>query len=170
MAEVARVRAELGYPIMVTPFPQIVCSQAVYNVIGTGRYATVPDQVIRYVLGTFGRPTGPVDPQVKDRILALPRARELMAEPPPPGLRELRARFPGAGDEELLLRAVMPTAEVDAMLAAGPARRHYNPDLAGVLALLRGLASRPAPAQLAVSRPGFRLELRDRGEVHAPGA
>ena len=41
---------------MVTPFPQIVCSQAVYNVIGAGRYATVPDQVIRYVLGTFGRP------------------------------------------------------------------------------------------------------------------
>jgi oxaloacetate decarboxylase alpha subunit len=56
------------------------------------------------------------------------------------------------------------------MLTAGPARRHYNPDLAGVLALLRGLASRLAPAQLAVSKPGFRLELRDRGESHAPGA
>jgi oxaloacetate decarboxylase alpha subunit len=160
MDEVARVRAELGYPIMVTPFPQIVCSQAVYNVIGRERYATVPDQVIRYVLGTFGRPTGPVDQQVKDRILALPRARELAAEPPPPGLRELRARFPGAGDEELLLRAVMPSAEVDAMLAAGPARRHYNPELAGVLGLLAGLGSRPALAHFAVSKPGFRLELR----------
>ena len=173
MAEVARVRAELGYPIMVTPFPQIVCSQAVYNVIGRERYGTVPDQVIRYVLGTFGRPTGQVDPGVKDRILALPRARELMAEPPSPGLRELRARFPGAGDEELLLRAVMPAAEVDAMLAAGPARRHYNPDLAGVLGLLRELGSRPPLAQLEVSKPGFRLELRggadahDRGELHA---
>ena len=176
MAEVARVRAELGYPIMVTPFPQIVCSQAVYNVIGRERYATVPDQVIRYVLGTFGRPTGQVDPAVKDRILALPRAGELMAEPPPPGLRELRARFPGAGDEELLLRAVMPAAEVDVMLAAGPARRHYNPDIAGVLGLLRELASRPPLAHLAVSKPGFRLELRagadahDRGELHASDA
>ncbi len=160
MDEVALVRAELGYPIMVTPFPQIVCSQAVYNVIGRERYATVPDQVIRYVLGTFGRPTGPVDPQVADRILALPRARELAAEPPPPGLRELRARFPGAGDEELLLRAVMPAAEVDAMLAAGPARRHYNPELAGVLGLLAELGSRPAMAEVAVAKPGFRLELR----------
>jgi oxaloacetate decarboxylase alpha subunit len=72
MAEVAQVRAELGYPIMVTPFPQIVCSQGVYNVIGRERYATVPDQVIRYVLGTFGRPTGPVDPHVADKILASP--------------------------------------------------------------------------------------------------
>ena len=160
MAEVAQVRAELGYPIMVTPFPQIVCSQAVYNVIGAGRYATVPDQVIRYVLGTFGRPTGPVDPDVADRILALPRARELMAEPPPPDLAQLRARFPGAGDEELLLRAVMPAAEVDAMLAAGPARRHYNPDLAGVLSFLRELGSRPGLSHVAVAKPGFRLELR----------
>ena len=160
MAEVAQVRAELGYPIMVTPFPQIVCSQAVYNVIGRERYDTVPDQVIRYVLGTFGRPTGPVDPQVADKILGRPRARELMAEPPPPGLAELRARFPGAGDEELLLRAVMPAAEVDAMLAAGPVRRHYNPDVAGVLGLLTGLGSRPGLTHVAVSKPGFRLELR----------
>jgi oxaloacetate decarboxylase alpha subunit len=170
LAEVAQVRAELGYPIMVTPFPQIVCSQAVNNVIGAGRYATVPDQVIRYVLGTFGRPTGPVDPDVRDRIMALPRARELMAEPPPPGVAELRARFPGAGDEELLLRAVMPAAEVDAMLAAGPARRHYNPDLAGVLSLLAGLRSRPPLAHLAVSKPGFRLELRGPGPPDAAGA
>jgi oxaloacetate decarboxylase alpha subunit len=163
LAEVAQVRAELGYPIMVTPFPQIVCSQAVYNVIGTGRYATVPDQVIRYVLGTFGRPAGPVDPDVADRIMSLPRTSELMAEPPPPGLRDLRARFPGAGDEELLLRAVMPAAEVDAMLAAGPARRHYNPDLAGVLRLLAELRSRPPLASFAVSKPGLRLELRGAG-------
>jgi oxaloacetate decarboxylase alpha subunit len=170
LAEVARVRAELGYPIMVTPFPQIVCSQAVCNVIGAGRYAIVPDQVIRYVLGTFGRPTGTVDPQVEDRILALPRARELRAEPPPPGLRDLRARFPGTGDEELLLRAVMPAAEVDAMLAAGPARRHYNPDLAGVLRLLAELRSRPPLAHFAVRKPGFRLELRGDGASRAAGA
>ncbi|MBO0776336.1 MAG: biotin carboxyl carrier protein, partial [Actinobacteria bacterium] len=98
LEEVSRVRAELGYPIMVTPFPQIVCSQALCNVIGAGRYATVPDQVIRYVLGRFGRPTRPVDPDVAGRILALPRARELLAEPPPPTVAELRRRFRGAGD------------------------------------------------------------------------
>ncbi len=38
------MRAELGYPIMVTPFPQIVCTQALFNVIGAERYANVPDQ------------------------------------------------------------------------------------------------------------------------------
>ena len=57
--EVSRVRAELGYPIMVTPFPQMVMGQALSNVLGRSRYDVVPDQVIRYVLGSFGKPTAP---------------------------------------------------------------------------------------------------------------
>jgi oxaloacetate decarboxylase alpha subunit len=161
MEEVSRVRAELGYPIMVTPFPQIVCGQALYNVIGTERYANVSDQAIRYVLGRFGRPTAPVDPDVADRILSRPRARELMAEPPPPSPAELRQRFgPKISDEELLLRATMPADQVDAMLAAGPARRHYNPDRKPVLDLLAGLGTRPGVSGVVVDKPGFRLELR----------
>jgi oxaloacetate decarboxylase alpha subunit len=171
MAEVDRVRAELGYPIMVTPFPQMVCSQALYNVIGAQRYANVPDQVIRYVLGSFGRPTAPVDPDVKDKILSRPRARELAAEPPPPSPAELRRRFaPGISDEELLLRATMPAEQVDAMLAAGPAKRHYNPDLEPVLTLLRELRGRPPLTELTVDKPRLRLRLRGgehRSTAHA---
>jgi oxaloacetate decarboxylase alpha subunit len=159
--EVIRVRAELGFPIMVTPFPQMVCSQALYNVIGTERYANVSDQVIRYVLGSFGRPTAPVETDVADRILDRPRARELADEPPPPSVAELRTRFPrGISDEELLLRASMPAEQVDAMLAAGPARRHYNPDIAPVLELLHELRGRPAVPDLTVAKSDFRLELQ----------
>jgi oxaloacetate decarboxylase (Na+ extruding) subunit alpha len=51
------VRADLGYPITVTPFPQMVCSQALFNIISGKRYSQVSDQVIRYVMGRFGRPT-----------------------------------------------------------------------------------------------------------------
>ena len=72
MAEVAQVRAELGYPIMVTPFPQIVCSQAVYNVIGRERYATVPDQVIRYVLGKLAGLPARLIPMSPTRFWASP--------------------------------------------------------------------------------------------------
>jgi oxaloacetate decarboxylase alpha subunit len=163
------VRAELGYPIMVTPFPQIVCGQALYNVIGAERYANVSDQAIRYVLGRFGRPTAPVDGWVRDRILSRPRATELMAEPPPASPAELRRRFPARiSDEELLLRATMPAGEVDAMLAAGPARRHYNPDLVPVLDLLSGLRDRSGLSALVVDKPGFRLELRN-GQDWSPG-
>ena len=161
--EVGRVRAELGYPIMVTPFPQMVVSQALFNVMGE-RYANVPDQVIRYAMGGFGRPTAPIEPDVLDRILDRPRARELADEPPPPSPAELRRRFPGVSDEELLLRAHMPAEQVDAMVAAGPAPRHYNPALAPVLALLGELGSRPSVQDLAISKPGLRLSVRRSSE------
>jgi oxaloacetate decarboxylase alpha subunit len=166
MEEITLVRAELGYPIMVTPFPQMVIGQALANVVGGGaRYDQVPDQVIRYVLGSFGKPTMPVDSAVLDRILSRPRARELADEPPPLSVAELRHRF-GAHvpDEELLLRFGMPAAEVDGMLAAGPAVTHYNPDAQPVLRLLRELGNRPAPDRLTVDKPGFRLELKGRQE------
>jgi oxaloacetate decarboxylase alpha subunit len=162
LEEVPQVRAELGYPIMVTPFPQMVCTQALYNLLGTRRYENVPDEVIRYVLARFGRPTSPIDPEVKDKILSLPRARELAAEPPPPSPDELRRRFPGVGDEELILRATMPGDQVDAMRKAPPSPRHYNPALRPVLGLLEELARRPALSQLHLEQPGWRLALSRR--------
>ena len=164
--EVTQVRAELGYPIMVTPFPQMVMGQALANVVSENRYEVVPDQVIRYVLGSFGKPTADVEPWVLDRILDRPRARELAAEPPPPTVAELRQRLPrGITDEELLLRFGMPGEEVDAMLAAAPAARHYHPEVQPVLRLLRELGSRPPAWRLVVDKPGFRLELRGPGHA-----
>jgi len=162
--EVPRVRAELGYPIMVTPFPQIVSTQAMLNVTSGTRFGSVPDQVIRYVLGKFGRPTAPVDPGVMDRIMALPRAKELMNEPPPPSPADLRKRFgPNMSDEELLLRAVMPAEQVDAMLAAGPAKRGYNPDTRALIELLKELTQRPPAAELSIEKPGMKIRLRSNG-------
>jgi oxaloacetate decarboxylase alpha subunit len=166
--EVGRVRVELGHPIMVTPFPQMVVSQALFNVMSGvmgERYANVPDQVIRYVLGSFGRPTAPIDPQVQDRILDRPRARELAAEPDPPTPAELRRQFGTAiSDEELLLRAHMPAEQVDAMLAAGPAPDHFNPDVAPVLRLLRELGDRRTVHDLAIAKPNLRLSVHRRTE------
>jgi oxaloacetate decarboxylase alpha subunit len=170
MLEVDRVRAELGYPIMVTPFPQIVVSQALANLIGTERYANVTDQVIRYVLGRFGRPTAEVDPAVKDKILARPRSRELQAEPPPATPADLRRLFPpGISDEELLLRATMPAEQVDAMLAAVPAPRHYNPHLRPVLKLLEELVKRKPMDELVVETQGLRLQLRGNHRLSSGG-
>ena len=162
--EVSQVRAELGYPIMVTPFPQMVMGQALANVLSGARYSVVPDQVIRYVLGSFGKPTAPVEPSVLDRIMERPRARELAAEPPPQPVADLRRRLPrGISDEELLLRFGMPAGEVDAMLAARPAARHYTPEVQPVLRLLRELGSRPPVSRLVVDKPGFRLSLSSSG-------
>ncbi len=165
MAEVGRVRAELGYPIMVTPFPQMVSTQALFNVIGKERYENVPDEVIRYVLGSFGRPTAEVDANVLDRIMNLPRSKELAKEPSPLSPAELRKQFAkNISDEEFLLRAVMPAEQVDAMVAAGPAKRHYNPLIKPVLNLLKELKQRRAFSELMIEKEDFRLELRSHRE------
>jgi oxaloacetate decarboxylase (Na+ extruding) subunit alpha len=159
LEEIAIVRGELGYPIMVTPFSQIVGAQAVMNLLGQ-RYANVPDEVIRFVIGRFGRPTGAVEPNLLDRIMSLPRTKELLAEPPMAEMSELR-RIIGKdlSDEEFLLRAVMPAAQVDAMMQAGPAKRGYSPTLSNVRAMLKDLSARPDIKRFRVERPGFLLEL-----------
>jgi oxaloacetate decarboxylase (Na+ extruding) subunit alpha len=159
--ELGRVRQELGWPIVMTPFSQILLTQAVMNVTGHDRYAVVGDELIRYTLGRFGKPMLPIAPEVMDRIDSLPRTRELREEPGMPPLAELRKRIgPALSDEEFLLRATMPGEQVDAMKAAGPASQSYTPEIAPVLQLLRRLAERRDIARLSVEKPGFRLELK----------
>ena len=159
--ELDRVRQELGWPIVMTPFSQMLLTQAVMNVTGKERYAMVPDEVIRYALGRFGRPNVPIAPEVMDRIEALPRARELRREPGMPALAELRRRIgPDLSDEEFLLRATMPAGQVDAMKAAGPAERVYHPARTPVMNLIRQLTARRDLAHVCVEKTGFRLELR----------
>ena len=134
------------------------------NVTSKERYRTVPDEVIRYALGRFGKPNVPIDANVMDRINALPRTRELQAEPAMAPLEELRPRIgPRLSDEEFLLRAVMPAGQVDAMYAAPPALRHYDPTIRPVMNLLRQLTSHRDVSQLTVEKAGFRLELRRHG-------
>lgn len=161
--ELGCVREELGWPIVMTPFAQMVLAQAVMNVTGKERYQVVPDEVIRYALGRFGKPNVPIDPNVMDRIDSMPRTRELRAEPPMAPLGELRRRMgTHLSDEEFLLRAVMPGGLVDTMLATGPAPRRYDPELRPLMSLLRQLTSRHDLSQVTVEKPGFRLELRGR--------
>jgi oxaloacetate decarboxylase alpha subunit len=69
LAEVPRVRAELGYPPLVTPTSQIVGTQAVFNVVMGERYKVVPKEVKNYVLGYYGRPPAEIDPEIKKKII-----------------------------------------------------------------------------------------------------
>lgn len=166
--ELARVREELGWPIVMTPFSQIVLTQAVMNVVDGKRYKTVPDEVIRYAIGRFGRPNIPIEPNVMEFIESLPRTKALREEPLMPPLAELRQRIGvNLSDEEFLLRAVMPAPQVDAMIAAGPAKRTYDLSLAPVMKLLKELTERRDLSEITVERPGFKLELRGRAEQAA---
>jgi oxaloacetate decarboxylase alpha subunit len=159
--ELGQVREELGWPIVMTPFAQIVMTQAFMNVTARERYAVIPDEVIRYAIGRFGRSNTPIDARVMDRIESLPRTRELRAEPAMAPLEELRRQLGvGLSDEEFLLRATMPASQVDAMIAAGPAVRHYDAAIQPAMSLIRKLTARRDLTQVSVEKAGFRLELR----------
>src|SRR4030095_3596913 len=94
LEETIRVRAEFGYPIMVTPLSQFVGSQAAINVIVGERYKEVTDQVIKFALGHAGAEGArDMDPAVKDKILDRPRAKELAKwKPDDPSPDEMRRR------------------------------------------------------------------------------
>jgi oxaloacetate decarboxylase (Na+ extruding) subunit alpha len=159
--EIGHVREELGWPIVMTPFAQMLLTQAFLNVTGPERYGVVPDEVVRYALGRFGRPNIPIAPAVLARIEALPRTKELKAEPAMAPLAQLRARLgEGLSDEEFLLRATMPATLVDAMRSAGPAARHYDPGSRPVMDLLRRVLKLHNVSELSVVKKDFRLELR----------
>lgn len=69
LAEVPKVRKELGYPPLVTPTSQLVGIQAVLNVISGKRYSIVPKEIKDYVKGLYGKPPAPIDEKVRKRII-----------------------------------------------------------------------------------------------------
>jgi pyruvate carboxylase subunit B len=66
--ETARVRAEFGYPPLVTPTSQIVGAQAVQNVL-IGRYKLFSNEAREYISGGYGRPPAPIAPDVQKAVL-----------------------------------------------------------------------------------------------------
>jgi len=68
LAELPRVRKELGYPPLVTPTSQIVGIQAVQNVL-SGRYKSISNEVKDYVYGLYGRSPASIDPEVQKIVL-----------------------------------------------------------------------------------------------------
>jgi oxaloacetate decarboxylase (Na+ extruding) subunit alpha len=158
LGEVTRVRAEMGYPILVTPVSQFVASQAARNVIDGERWVNVSDETVRYFLGHYGDPAAPVDPDVAERVLARPQARKL-DKLRPISLGGAREQFGHRiSDEELLLRVTMPVEQVDAMVQARgrprpPAAANGEPR-APIVTLLRELAARPSISRFELVKDG----------------
>ena len=159
LEEACRVRAEFGYPIMVTPYSQFVGTQCAINVVLGSRYEQVTDEVIRYALGFWGEEeSSSMDTDVRDRILDRPRARELRSwEPPRTSVEELRQQIggPGVSDDELLLRYFTSEDDVRAMQRA-PRRPGTAGDLVG---LIRSLTERSETRQVFIRRPDLSVRL-----------
>ncbi len=168
LQEVARVRAEFGYPIMVTPYSQFVGVQAAINVIVGERYQEVTDEILLYALGFWGEDEAQsIEPNLRDRLLSRLRAKELAAyKTTDLSLKEFREKFggPGVTDDERILRFFAGGEAVEAMNAAGPAPQYASAP-APLLSLIETLTKRKDSRQIYVRSGKFtvRLEQRRKG-------
>jgi pyruvate/oxaloacetate carboxyltransferase len=112
LEEVIHIRKDFGYPVMATPYSQIVGAQAVENVVSGERYKKITDEAIKYALNYYGPPAIPIDQNLMDRIMSLPRTQELLHWQPKGYLRsveELRQEVgPELCDDDLLLKILIP--------------------------------------------------------------
>jgi len=112
LEEVVVVRKEFGYPVMATPYSQIVGAQAVENIVSGERYTQITDEAIKYVLGYYGEPVAPIDQNVVGRIMSLPRTKEFLNWKPDGYLKSVeelrRETGPELSDDDLLLRILIP--------------------------------------------------------------
>lgn len=69
LQEVPRVRADLGFPPLVTPMSQMVGTQATFNIITGQRYKMVPNEVKDYLKGLYGQTPVPVDENFRRSII-----------------------------------------------------------------------------------------------------
>ncbi len=101
LEEVPRVRADAGYPPLVTPSSQIVGTQAVFNVLMGERYKMVTNEFKGLIKGEYGKTPAPIDPAFSKKILGgdkpiTCRPADLLA----PELEKLRSEIPQYIEQE----------------------------------------------------------------------
>ncbi len=117
LQEVPKVRADLGYPPLVTPTSQIVGIQAVLNVLSGQRYAKVTQEVKNYILGYYGRAPGKINEQVRKEVIGNEQPIDVRpADLMPPELEKLRSDAQKLGilgrEEDLITYALYPQVAV----------------------------------------------------------
>lgn len=116
LAEVPKVRADLGYPPLVTPLSQMVGTQALMNVISGERYKLVPSEIKDYVKGLYGQSPAPISDEIKETIIGdaeviTVRPADLLA-PQLPVFREEIAEY-AKSEEDVLMYALFPQQAQD---------------------------------------------------------
>ena len=116
LAEVPKVRADLGYPPLVTPLSQMVGTQALMNVISGERYKLVPSEIKDYVKGLYGQSPAPITDEIKETIIGdaeviTVRPADLLA-PQLPAFREEIAEY-AKSEEDVLMYALFPQQAQD---------------------------------------------------------
>jgi pyruvate carboxylase subunit B len=132
--EVPRVRRELGFPPLVAPIRQLVASQAVYNVLGGDRYATVTQELKDYLQGLYGMPPQPADSEVRRLVLGHDepitiRPADLLEPQVDDTRAQLRKRGFDGSDEQVLTYLMFPALAIELFGREAPAEPEPPPGI-----------------------------------------
>jgi pyruvate carboxylase subunit B len=166
LAEIPRVREDLGYPPLVTPTSQIVGSQAVLNVLTGERYKAVPKEVKDYVKGLYGRSPGEINPKIKAEILEdedpiSVRPADLI----PPEYDKMKAEAEGKGlvnrEEDVLTYALYP--QVAEKFLRGEAKEEVLKKVVSSEAQAATIGGKPAAFNVEVDGEAYLVKVAPAG-------
>jgi pyruvate carboxylase subunit B len=170
MEEANHVRRELGYPPLVAPIRQVIATQAVYNVIGGERYATVTQELKDYLQGLYGRPPVPADHELRRLVLGREepitiRPADLLEPQVEISRQQVRKMGYEPSDDNVLIHLMFPALAQEYLRGPQPkGTDHSRPEpVAVTVAADPPLTPDPAPAPAAVSTAEFDVEVE--GEV-----
>jgi pyruvate carboxylase subunit B len=170
MEEANRVRRELGYPPLVAPIRQVIATQAVYNVIGGERYATVTQELKDYLQGLYGRPPVPADHELRRLVLGREepitiRPADLLEPQVEISRQQVRKMGYEPSDDNVLIHLMFPSLAQEYLRGPQPkATDHSRPEPVVTVAADPPPAPDPEPPPAAqVSTAEFDVEVE--GEV-----
>jgi len=151
LEEVSRVRKELGYPPLVAPLRQMIATQAVYNIIGGARYATVTQELKDYLQGLYGRPPVPADPELRRLVLGREepitiRPADLLEPQVDAARQQLRKMNLDTSDDSVLIQLLFPNLAIDYLREPAPAAAEKKRPVAVTNADPPPPAPAPSPA------------------------
>ena len=171
--EANRVRKDLGYPPLVAPIRQMIATQAVYNVIGGDRYATVTQELKDYLQGLYGRPPVPADHELRRLVLGREepitiRPADLL-EPQVEAARQLvKKANHEPTDDAVLIELMFPGLAADYMRGPQPQSKDGDrpaPPPAPEPADAAAPSPAPEPVAAPVSGQSAEFDVEVEGEV-----
>ncbi len=172
--ELAKIRAEAGWPPLAAPIGQILASQALIHVLAARRYGTVVDEFRSLVQGGYGATPSPVDATVARAVTLLSDGVPL--EEDPPTAEDVRAEAEGlaASEEELVLIALFGE-EAEALLMSIRSRHTRDDGLGSGVEETRAerireivrIVQESGVAEVEIEDDGMRVSVRRAGEPAA---
>jgi pyruvate carboxylase subunit B len=168
LAEIPRVRQDLGYPPLVTPTSQIVGTQAVLNVMTGQRYKSITNEVKNYFLGQYGKAPAEVNPEIKK--LAVGDGKVMTCRPADllePEMAKLRADADrlAKSEQDVLTFAMFPDIGETFLQERNAGSLAPEPLLTKETAITN--ASRYAPSEFNVTLHGETFNIKVTGSGHA---